>query len=105
RLRQKSALVVGIARVGAESLVIDVVGAERIAVHEKRRHSVKLDESRVGEQSSAAVPCEAFAHQHIPVALHEVEPYAALRDSAQRSGDRGVEGFPDIVVAYPVLEE
>ena len=89
----------------APVLVIDVVGAQRVAVDEQRPYALDLVHGGVGEEARAGRFAEALAEEEIAVAVHEVQRHAAGGEPAQQSGHHGVERPLEVVVADPVLEE
>ena len=102
---QEQALVYGIASEGTEFLILHIVGAQRIAVHEESPDSVEIEERRVRQQLRAAVRGKGLPDQHVAVAMHEMkrDPFAA--QSVQCVGDRSVERVGEVVVAHPVFEQ
>jgi hypothetical protein len=104
-LFQECVLPVRGARRAPPILVLEVVGAKRVAVHEQRPLAADVGERRLGEELRARGGAEALAHQEVAVAVHHVEPRAGLRQSVEERGDHGVERLVDVVVADPVFEE
>jgi hypothetical protein len=104
-LRQELALPLLRARCAPPVLIVEVVGAKRVAVHEQRPLAADVGERRIGEELRARGGAEALAHQEVAVAVHDVEVRAGLRQAPEESGDHGVERLVDVVVADPVFEE
>lgn len=69
---QKLSLEFGRADLGAVLLVLDVVGAQRIAVGDQRGPAVQVDQAGIGEQRRAAGVAQNLAHQQVAVAVHQV---------------------------------
>ena len=76
RLRQEIPLPRRIADLGAERLVLQVVGAQCVAVHEQRRGAVQVYHGGVLVQRCAGEAGELVANQKIPIAVHEIERHA-----------------------------
>src|SRR6185436_18740014 len=93
------------ARDPAPVLVVQVVGAQRVAVHEQRAHALDLVHARVGEELRAGGGAKALADEEVAVAVHEVDRHAAAGEVREQPRDHRVERRLEIVVADPGLEE
>jgi len=94
----------GIAHDAAQPLVVAVVGAEHVAVHQQHPLAVKLDDGAVVDQRAARVAAEALAEHEIAIAVHDEAGHTGLRERTQRGRDVAL-GRVRVVVADPDLEE
>ena len=106
---RKSRCQLGRARLPAPGLIVQVVGAERVAVHEQRAHSRDLHHGRVRQQPCGACSAKARADEEIPVAVHERNRHAAARQRGEPLGDPARQRVAgpgvELIVADPVLEQ
>ncbi len=104
RARERGPLPRGVAHLGAEGLVLHVVGAERVAVHEQRSGAVEVDLDGIIDQRRAGLARKPLRGEEVAVAVHEGNGHA-LRGGVQPLGDAAGKGKGEPVVAHPVLEE
>src|SRR5258706_2088569 len=101
RLGEEASLPAGVARRAAQVLVVEVVDAQRVAVHQEDVVFYR----RIGEQLAAGRRGEAAAEQEVAVAVHEIEPGAGAGQPVEEADDDAVERRLEVLVADPVLEE
>jgi hypothetical protein len=90
-----------IAHPAAKRLVLVIVGAERVAVHEERALPVEIDHGGIFKELDPGLGGETAGDQEIPIPVHEIR-----RDSGfQEACDAAVEREREPIVADPVLEE
>ncbi len=61
------------AHLGAKPLIVDVVRAERVAVHEQRARPEQIEAVRIIDQACVAGRGEVRAEKEIPVSVHDVQ--------------------------------
>lgn len=95
----------GAAYLRPKTLVVGVVGAERIAMGEQGLDPADVVQAGIGQQRRAGGGGEIAADEEVTVAGHEEQRYALLRESLQGGGDARVERVGKVIVACPVVEE
>ena len=91
--------------VRTEALIVDVVGAELVAVHDQRGHAVEVVDDFVREQGRAASLRKAFAEQKVAIAALQVDRRSRGRHVGERCGDTRSERLLHLIVAQPGVEE
>jgi hypothetical protein len=88
----------------AEPLVVDIVGAQQIAVHDQHATTVHLGHRVLVHQRRAGVGAEAVAEHEVAVPVHHRYRHAGVDDAADRRLQLGAERGR-IVIAQPHLEQ
>jgi hypothetical protein len=105
RQAKQAALVARVARQRAIALVVDVIGAELVAVAEQRARAAEIDERLLGQQRRAGCRGERVAQQEIAIAARDVDRHAGVADAAQRGNHAAAERVCALLVADPRIEE
>ena len=80
-LRQELRLPLRIAQLPAYLLVLDVIGAQRIAMQQRDTSVAQRDQLDIAEQSRAAAIRKITANQKISIAVHESDIDAGIRQA------------------------
>ncbi|MNH10795.1 hypothetical protein D3C79_702850 [compost metagenome] len=88
----------------AKLLVVDILGAEQIAVAEQHPLAVELDDAGIAEQGHARPPGKLPAEQKVAVAVDEVDGHPLLAQREEGIRHLAVERV-GIVVANPEFEQ
>jgi hypothetical protein len=104
RLGQHRALPGGIAGLPPESLVLEVIGTQRIAVQQQSRLAVEIRHHFLRQQTEPGLLRVGRAQQEVAIAVDEVTGHPRGVDLRQLNGD--VLGLGrHCIVAYPVFEQ
>ena len=89
----------------SELLILPVIYAQGVAVHEKNRLAMQIDQQFViTNQVGASGICKRIAQQEVPIAQHHGYRAPGRGECCQRSNDVLVERYAGIIT-YPVLEQ
>ncbi|CAM2159433.1 hypothetical protein PT2222_50271 [Paraburkholderia tropica] len=105
RPREKQQLRQPVAREFTEKLIAAIVGAQGVAVRERDARAERGDRDGVGQPDCARRFHEAFAHQEIAIAVHDVQRDAALGERVHQRGHAREKRIGEHIVADPVFEE
>src|SRR5207237_10482837 len=86
------------ARGAPPSLIVMIIDAQRIAMHEQRT----VDHRWIREERRAARLAESLAQQEVAVAVHQTDARAARGEAPQKARDHGVERCLEVLVADPI---
>ena len=89
---------------GAELLVLHIIGAQGITMHNQGPLAVDFDDGGIGNQSATGSLGEEIAHQEVTVTVHHVDGYAGAGEVTESVKHRLVKGH-DRVIAQPYLKE
>ena len=92
------------ANLRAKTLIINVVGAQRIPVHQQSTLSIQVNQRRIRKQGELGEFGEALADEEVAVAVHEIDFCAAVCNGRQRFDDLAIQAVIDVIVADPVFE-
>src|SRR5262245_57940684 len=88
-----------------EFLIIDVIAAQRVAVHEQGLYPMKTSDVRIRDEPCTAAAGKYPSHQQIPVSVHEIKPGAAACKTVQRLRHPRIERVFQIIVTDPGFEQ
>ena len=76
RQREKLPLPSGIPHGGAQPLISQIVGAQRIAMHHQHPFPVQSQDHGIGEERRAAHAAEMLREKEVPIAVHDEARHA-----------------------------
>ena len=104
-LREEIALHCLVAYPCAELLIGNILGAQRVAMHEQRPRAEQIEHFGVWQLRGAGGLGEGGAKQKVPIAVHQVNPATGLCDCAQTLDHCTMQRLLEIVVTDPVIEQ
>lgn len=90
---------------GTKLLVIPVVGAQRVAVHQQGALLEQLQYKGFFQEPRVTRGGKVSSEQEVPVSVHEIQRRPPPAEICQRVDHRGVEGVNFVVIACPVLKQ